>query len=254
MLYAADTEFAARRPAMNFVGLQEALRKELRRRVAAGELTGMELARRTGFTQAHICNFLNRKRGLKLGALDRTLKVLGLSLYDLLNPHELARFAAVPAESRANDTEVPVVAAEVAAMRPVIIHEETLALARYRTSLLRRIRSDLAVATRNSWTRFVIIEAGGQEAALLSPRIAPGAHLLIDRHYTTLRPYRKSERNLYAVRKENSCLVRYIETAQDSVILRPQDPESPVEVIVIPEGQTVTDLLVGRVAYIATET
>ena len=30
-------------------------------------------------------------------ALDRTLKALGLSLYHLLNPHELARYAAVPA-------------------------------------------------------------------------------------------------------------------------------------------------------------
>ena len=34
----------------------------------------MEVARRTNFTQAHISNFLNRKRGLKLAALDRTLK------------------------------------------------------------------------------------------------------------------------------------------------------------------------------------
>src|ERR1700683_2814147 len=78
---------------MTLVALQESLRKELRRRIAAGELTGMELARRTEFTQAHISNFLNRKRGLKLPALDRTLKALGLSLYDLLNPHALARYA-----------------------------------------------------------------------------------------------------------------------------------------------------------------
>jgi transcriptional regulator with XRE-family HTH domain len=79
---------------MTFVGLQEALRKELRKRIGAGELTGMELAHRTGFTQAHISNFLNRKRGLKLTALDRTLDAVGISLYDLLNPQELVRFAA----------------------------------------------------------------------------------------------------------------------------------------------------------------
>src|ERR1700687_933924 len=57
-------------PRMSFVGLQDQLRKELRRRIDSSELTGMELARRTGFTQAHISNFLNRKRGLKLSALD----------------------------------------------------------------------------------------------------------------------------------------------------------------------------------------
>ena len=79
---------------MTFVGLQETLRTELRKRIGAGELTGMELARRTGFTQAHISNFLNRKRGLKLSALDRTLQATGISLFDLLNPDELAQFAA----------------------------------------------------------------------------------------------------------------------------------------------------------------
>src|SRR5712691_10961267 len=81
---------------MTFVALQESLRKELRKRIDAGELTGMELARRAGFTQAHISNFLNRKRGLKLTALDRVLRAIGQSVYDLLNPisgMELARRA-----------------------------------------------------------------------------------------------------------------------------------------------------------------
>ena len=88
---------------MTFVGLQEALRRELRKRIAAGELTGMELARRTGFTQAHISNFLNRKRGLKLTALDRALEAAGLSLYDLLNHQELARLAARQASEGRKD-------------------------------------------------------------------------------------------------------------------------------------------------------
>ncbi len=87
---------------MTFVGLQEALRKELRKRIAVGELTGMELARRTGFTQAHISNFLNRKRGLKLVALDRTLDAVGISLYDLLSLPELVRFAARQANENKN--------------------------------------------------------------------------------------------------------------------------------------------------------
>ena len=85
---------------MTFAGLQEALRKELRKRIAAGELTGMELARRTDFTQAHISNFLNRKRGLKLAALDRALDAVGISLYDLLSPQELARYAARQANEK----------------------------------------------------------------------------------------------------------------------------------------------------------
>src|ERR1700719_1292959 len=103
---------------MSFVALQEALRKELRRRVDAGGLTGVELARRTGFTQAHISNFLNRKRGLKLAALDRALKAIGLTVYDLLDPRDLARFAPVPrAAAGADSAEVPEISAEAAARR-----------------------------------------------------------------------------------------------------------------------------------------
>ena len=81
---------------MSFVGLQENLRKEIRKRIEAGELTGMELAKRAKFTQAHISNFLNGKRGLKLSALDRMLKCLSLTLYDLLDPHQAAKHAAPP--------------------------------------------------------------------------------------------------------------------------------------------------------------
>ena len=47
---------------MKFRALQENLRKALRERIEEGELTGLRLARDTGFKQAHISNFLNRKR------------------------------------------------------------------------------------------------------------------------------------------------------------------------------------------------
>jgi transcriptional regulator with XRE-family HTH domain len=227
---------------MSFVALQEALRKELRKRVDAGGLTGVELARRTGFTQAHISNFLNRKRGLKLAALDRALKAIGLSLYDLLNPHELARFAAVPVPGGdAQEVEVPVVSPEAAVGREVVVREETRAMARYARTMLERIRPDLAVPSRRSWTRFVALEASA------------GALLLVDRHYTTLHPYRKGERNVYAVCREDSCIVRYVEAADDSLILRPHRAEAPVEIVAFAAGQSPGSVLVGRVAHIATE-
>ncbi len=238
---------------MNFIGLEEALRKELRKRIAARELTGMEVARRTNFTQAHISNFLNRKRGLKLAALDRTLKALGISLYDLLDPHHLARFAAVPVSAVADEANVPIVSPEVATGCEVIIREEVRAMAHYRRALLNRIRPDLATAACRSWTRFVVLESSAHDAAVMSPRLSPGALLLLDRHYTTLRPYRKNARNLYAVRKEHTCVVRYVEAAGECLILRPQNLGSPVEVIAIPEGHSATDLLVGRIAHLSLE-
>jgi transcriptional regulator with XRE-family HTH domain len=239
---------------MSFVALQEALRKELRKRVDAGGLTGVELARRTGFTQAHISNFLNRKRGLKLAALDRALKAIGLSLYDLLNPHELARFAAVPvAGADAQEVEVPVVSPETAVGREVAVRDETRAMARYARTMLERIRPDLAVPSRRSWTRFVALEASSRDAASMAPRFGAGALLLVDRHYTTLHPYRKGQRNVYAVCREESCIVRYVEAADDSLILRPHRAEAPVEIVTFVAGQSPGSVLVGRVAHIATE-
>jgi len=225
----------------------------LRKRISSRQLTGMELARRAGFTQAHISNFLNRKRGLKLAALDRTLKAIGISLYDLFNPHDLARFAAVPTGTEAEDAAVPVVSPEVAAGREVIVREEARMMARYRRALLDSIRPDPAAAARRSWTRFVVLEASAREAAALSPRLGPGALLLLDRHYTTLRPYRKNERNLYAVHKDGACVVRYVETAAASLILRAQNADSPLEVVPISAGHSASDLLVGRIAHVSTE-
>jgi transcriptional regulator with XRE-family HTH domain len=238
---------------MSFVGLQESLRKELRKRIDAGELTGMELARRTGFTQAHISNFLNRKRGLKLSALDRMLKAIGLTLYDLLNPHELVRFAAVPASSDAEYAEVPLVEAASAARSEVIVNEEVKELVKLRRALLSHIRPDLAAPARRSWTRFVLIQLDAREGMSMWPRLNPGSLLLIDRHYTTLRPYRKNDRNIYAVRKDAGLTVRYVEMNGSLLLLRPHNSDYAVDVLTIPEGQTASDLLIGRVAHVAME-
>ena len=58
---------------MKFTALQDNLRKALLRRIEEGELTGIKLAKQVGVEQGHISNFLNRKRGLSLDAMDRVL-------------------------------------------------------------------------------------------------------------------------------------------------------------------------------------
>ncbi len=238
---------------MSFVGLQEHLRKELRRRIGASDLTGMELARRTSFTQAHISNFLNRKRGLKLSALDRMLKAVGLSVYDLLDPHELVRFAAAPVGSDEDYAEVPLVKAATAGASPVIVNEEVEELVKFRRSLLNRLRADLAQPGRKSWTRFVLIRAEQRDATNMWPRLGPGATLLVDRHYTSLKPYRKGDRNLYAVRRRDGLVVRYVEADARNLILRSHNPDASVDVLSLVEGEMPGDLLVGRVAHVAME-
>lgn len=246
---------------MSFVSLQDSLRRILHKRIEAGELTGMELARRTNFTQAHISNFLNGKRGLKLRALDRMLKAVGLTLYDLLNPHELVKFAAVPAGTDEDYAEVPLVEGAIAAGSEVIVNEEVKELLKFRKSFLGRIRAELAspprqagMEPRKTWTRFVLIKVDPKEGMSMWPRLSPGSTLLLDRHYNSLRPYRKNDRNMYAVRKGDGCTVKYVEVSTNLLVLRPHNPDYPVEVLSIEEGQTYADLIVGRVAHVAVET
>jgi len=246
---------------MSFVALQENLRRELRKRIEAGELTGMELARRTNFTQAHISNFLNRKRGLKLSALDRMLKAVGLSVYDLLNPHELVKFAAVPPGEEEDYADVPLVEGSIAAGSEVVVNEEVMEILKFRRTFLARIRAEMAglpgAGARKSWTRFVLIKVDQKEGMSMWPRVAPGSTLLVDRHYNSLRPYRKNDRNMYVVRKADGCTVKYVEYTSSPggnyLVLRPHNPDYPVEVLPIEEGQTYADLIVGRVAHVAAE-
>ncbi len=107
----------------------------------AGELTGLHLAQQAGFKQAHISNFLNRKRGLSLEGMDKVLSVQHLSVLDLLDPAE------------------------------------------------------------------------------------------VNKHYNSLKPYPKNQLNMYAVLKNDTCAVRYVETAPHHILLRPHNQSSPVESI-----------------------
>src|ERR1700745_504289 len=80
---------------MKFKVLQDNLRKILWQRVQAGELTGTRLPQQTGFKQAHISNFLNRKRGLSIEGMDKVLHVQHLSVLDLLDPAEVNKRASI---------------------------------------------------------------------------------------------------------------------------------------------------------------
>src|SRR6202161_4198371 len=80
---------------MKFRVLQENLRNALWGRIEEGDLTGLRLAKQTGFKQAHISNFLNRKRGLSLEGMDKVLAVQHLSVLDLLDPSEVNKRASI---------------------------------------------------------------------------------------------------------------------------------------------------------------
>ena len=99
----------------------------------------------------------------------------------------------------------------------------------------------------------MVLKFDARDAMSMHPRLVPGATLLLDRHYNSLTPYRKGEFNMYAVLKNGTCTVRYVEVAGNELILRPHHQSSPLEAVVMDDGQTPADYLVGRVCHVGLE-
>ena len=173
------------RHTMNFTTLQDRLRRLLLARISAGEFTGVALASRVGFQQAHISNFLNQKRSLSLDAMDQVLASLHLSVLDLIETAEIdCRAKSAPAIDK-DFQSVPLVAMATACTAPVISRANTLDLLNFKKNFLRRLRPDTA-SIRKTWTRFVLVKADARNSTAMYPRLLPGATLLIDRHYNSL--------------------------------------------------------------------
>jgi transcriptional regulator with XRE-family HTH domain len=236
---------------MRFKNLQENLRKALLERIEGGDLTGLRLAEQTGFRQAHISNFLNRKRSLSLDGMDRVLNVQHLSVLDLIDPTEVNKRASIPPPSEDEFENIFVVDGATAATRPLIMSMNVREIQKFKRNFLRKLRPELDEKRRN-WERFVVIKADS-DALSMYPRLLPSATVLLDRHYNSLQPYRKGELNVYAVQVEGQCKIRYVEMAGASMVLRPHNQAYPVEIIPIAESEGVSDYLVGRVCYIGME-
>src|SRR5207247_10110115 len=106
---------------MKFRVLQDNLRKTLWGRIEGGDLTGLRLAEQTGFKQAHISNFLNRKRSLSLEGMDRVLSVQRLSVLDLVDPAEVNKRASIPPPSDDEFENIFVADGSIAATQPQVM-------------------------------------------------------------------------------------------------------------------------------------
>jgi len=237
---------------MKFRLLQDNLRKILWERIDEGGLTGLRLAQQTGFKQAHISNFLNKKRGLSLEGMDKVLTVQHISVLDLLDPEEIDKRATILPPSNDEFENVVVIDSPTAATHPRIASMDVKQILKFKKTFLKKLKAE-AEGDRESWERFVLIKIEGEEATSMVPRLAPGSMLLLDRHYNSLKPYRKGEFNMYAVLKDGSCTVRYVEVAGNHLILRPHNQSYPIEVMPMEEGIPASDYLVGRVCHVAIE-
>jgi hypothetical protein len=236
---------------MKFQQLQENLRQVLGQRIAAGKLSGLRLAHETGFQQAHISNFLNRKRGLSLDAMDKVMAAQKLSVLDLLDATEINKRASIPPPAEESFENVFLVDTATAANEALITQEKVLDIYKFKRTFLRRLKPEMQTP-REDWTRFVLIRMG-PDGMSMSPRIVTGATVLIDRHYNSLKSPRRGELNMYAVSQNGSATVKYVELSGDNLVLRPHNQAYPVDIIPIAHGKTATDYIVGRICYVGIE-
>jgi hypothetical protein len=125
---------------------------------------------------------------------------------------------------------------------------------KFATSFLRGLRSS-PQGDRQIWERFVAVRVDAREGMSMFPRLLPAATVLIDRHYNSLKRYRKGESNMYAVRKsDGSCTIRYLEVAGNNLLLRPHNHAYPVEVMTIESGLAPSNYIVGRICHVGLET
>lgn len=238
---------------MKFKALQDNLRKTLWGRIDEGELTGLRLAEETGFKQAHISNFLNRKRGLSIEGMDKVLNVQHLSVLDLLDPQEINKRASILPPPDDDFQNVLLVDGATAATEPLVMSMKVKEILKFKKSFLRKLRPEME-GDRDGWERFVMIKADAREGMSMYPRMLPGATVLVDRHYNSPKPYRKGESNMYAVNKHGHCTLKYVEQAGNHLVLRPHNQAYPVEIMQMEEGKKVHDYLIGRICYVGIET
>jgi hypothetical protein len=199
------------------------------------------------------CVWRNSKRGLSLEGMDKVLNVQHLSVLDLIDPAEVNKRASILPPSEDEFDNVVVADSHIAASEALIMSMHVKEILKFKKSFLKRLKEEVE-GDRSDWERFVIIKVDTREGMSMYPRTMPGATLLLDRHYNSLTPYRKGESNMYAVRKDEACTIKYVETADSHLILRPHNPAYPIEVITLEDGQKPADHIVGRVCYVGIET
>jgi hypothetical protein len=234
---------------MNITQMHERLRLELLRRIQRGTLSVSLLARQSGFGQSHLSNFLNCKRQLSLQAMDRILASQRLTASDLLPAAYNERSASL--EETESET-VPVVSHSAALFEPYIRPSGVQSVLHLPDGMLQSARTRISSA-RKTWQRFVAVRISSADALPMEPLILPDALVLLDRHYTSLMPYRPDRPNLYAVRSGSHLTLRYVDFTANRLVLRPHNIAFSVDLMEIDPGEAPSDRIAGRVALILNE-
>ena len=203
---------------------------------------------RPASAQSHLSNFLHNRRQLSLEAIDRVLAAQHLTAADLLPVLHQPGFLPPDAE----ESTVPVVSHHAALFEPYIRPSVAQAMLHLPAGLLGTIRTRVS-NQRRAWQRFVAVRVTAADAVAMEPLVLPEALALLDRHYTSLMPYRPNRPNLYAVRHGAHLTLRYADFVANRLVLRPHNIAFPVDLIEIDPGEAPGDLIAGRVALVINE-
>ena len=236
---------------MKFLELHERLRLETWRRIDLGAQSSALLARQTGLTQAHISNFLHRRRRLSLPALDRILLAQALSVEDLAVSRH-SDFPSPEGNPRETMDIVPIVSQTIAMTAPVIKAKSAADSIYLPTGWLSSFPARRAVS-RRSWVRFVAVRVSAAQALSMDPVLRIGSLVILDRHYNSLAVWKPPHPNLYGVRVGSQMAFRYVSFEASSLVLRPRALDYPIEIIELTDQGTPSDLLIGRVCLCVTE-
>jgi len=228
--------------------MHERLRLELLRRIQRGTLSVSLLARQTGFGQSHISNFLHNRRQLSLEAMDRVLASQHIAAGDLLPVNYNRADPAVGGE----DSRVPLVSHSAALFEPYIRPSSVRSMLHLPPGLLESTRARPS-NSRQAWERFVAVSISAADAFPMEPLVLPDAIVLLDRHYTSLAPYRPDRPNVYAVRHGRLLALRYLDFLLNRMVMRPHNLAVPVDLLDFGPGETVGDLIAGRIVLILNE-
>jgi len=235
-------------PQMNFTQMHERLRLELLRRIERGTLSVSLLARQTTFGQPHLSNFLHNRRQLSLEAIDRVLTAQHMTAADLLPVLHQSGSLSMDGEESA----IPLVSHHAALFEPYIRPSAVQSMVSLPAGTLQSIHARVS-NPRRAWQRFVAVRVSAADALPMDPLVLPEATALLDRHYTSLTPYRPNRPNLYAVRHGAHLTLRYVDFVANRLVLRPHNIAFAVDLIEVDPDESPGDLLAGRVALIINE-
>jgi hypothetical protein len=181
--------------------------------------------------------------------MDAILNALGLNVEQLVAVADQTPVRKEPASALES---VPLIQPQ-SAMHPTFSNNEVQGTIGFTKALLRRLKAEPPDA-RKLWVRFIAVKADKALSAAMNPRVENGSVLLIDRHYCSLDEHRKDEPNLYLIRKDEQCMVRWVEMQGTQLCLRPERNDYPLDSISIDRKNPIESCIVGRVAHIATDT